>query len=134
MNLVNVARVMAKLEMATETLKFIPKKAMMRGFAIAPPPTPPIELTPLNTRNTKTPPHSIGNWGNTVLCIQALFTHTLNLISCLTFWVLIAFSSSYVINCYQQHEGYFFYIILYASAIIWYANHYLIIISILHNI
>ena len=61
MNLVNVARVMAKLEIATETLKLMPKKAMMSGLAMAPPPTPPMELTPLKTRNTNTPPHSIGN-------------------------------------------------------------------------
>ena len=67
MNLVSVATVIAKLEIATATLKFIPKKAIMRGLAIAPPPTPPIELSPLNTIKTTTPPHSIGYYGNTGL-------------------------------------------------------------------
>jgi hypothetical protein len=67
MNLVRVATVIAKLEIATEALKFIPKKAIIRGLAIAPPPTPPIELSPLKTIKTITPPHSIGYYGNTGL-------------------------------------------------------------------
>lgn len=78
MNLVRVATVIAKLEIATETLKFIPKKAIIRGLAIAPPPTPPIELSPLNTIKTTTPPHSIGNYGKTGLWMQALSTQILN--------------------------------------------------------
>ena len=51
----------AKLEIAVAGFKVSPKKNMRSGIAIAPPPTPPIVLTPLKTTNTNTPPHSYGN-------------------------------------------------------------------------
>jgi hypothetical protein len=71
-----VASIIAKLEIAVAGFKVSPKKNMSRGIAIAPPPTPPIVLTPLKTTNTNTPPHSYGNWGKTGLCTHALLTHT----------------------------------------------------------
>jgi len=51
----------AKLEIAVAGFNVSPKKNMRSGIAIAPPPTPPIVLTPLKTTNTNTPPHSYGN-------------------------------------------------------------------------
>ena len=71
-----VASMIAKLEIAVAGFNVSPKKNIRRGIAIAPPPTPPIVLTPLKTTNTKTPPHSYGNCGKTDLCVHALFTQT----------------------------------------------------------
>lgn len=53
-----VASMMAKLEIAVAGLRVSPKKNIRSGIAIAPPPTPPIVLTPLKTTKTNTPPHS----------------------------------------------------------------------------
>lgn len=78
MNLVAVASIMAKLEIAVAGLRVIPKNAIIKGIAIAPPPTPPIELTPLKTTKAKIPPHSYGNCGKTGLCTQVLSVQTLN--------------------------------------------------------
>jgi hypothetical protein len=65
--LVKVAKPIAKLETAVAYLRARPKKYIKRGIAIAPPPTPPIVLTPLNTMNTNIPPISTGNYGKTGL-------------------------------------------------------------------
>ena len=57
-NLVVVASIIAKLEIAVAGLRVSPKKNIRSGIAMAPPPTPPMVLTPLKTTKTNTPPHS----------------------------------------------------------------------------
>jgi hypothetical protein len=79
-NLVNVDSPIVKLETAVAYFRGSPQKFISLGISIAPPIIPPIEIIPLNTINTKTPPISIGSIGKVGLCAHTLFTQPLKLL------------------------------------------------------